>query len=110
MHAPWKRAAAITLAACGFSFLPLLSGCKSDIEKTDAQIAADLDEATGKLQTSNPNDVSAAQATLAKSVGLKSSSPTSQIESNSLLAQAESDAADHLIGQIVQQQSTVASI
>lgn len=107
MRAPWRRAAALSLAVCGFSCVSLTTGCKSDVEKVDAQMASDVEQATGKLQTSNPGD---AQATLSKTVAVKSASPVWQIESHALLAQANADAAGKLIDQIVERDAGLAAL
>ena len=110
MRAPWRRAAALSLAVCGFSSLSLTSGCKSDLEKADAQVAADVEHATDKLQSSMEPDIREAGDTLSKTVQVKGSSPVWQIESHSLLAQADADAADKLIGQIVDRDAEIAAL
>lgn len=107
MRAPWRRAAALSLAVCGFSCVSLTTGCKSDVEKVDAQVASDLEQATDKLQNSNASD---AQATLSKTVAVKNASPAWQIDTHSLLAQAHTDAAGKLIGQIIERDAELAAL
>lgn len=116
MRAPWKRAAALALATCGLSLLPSLTGCKSDLEKADTSVAADVEKATDVLEKNGVNAATTAMQTLQKTPGAKGSSPAAQIEANMLLAQAETAAADEIINGrvdepgIIQRQVEIADV
>jgi len=98
MYAPWKRAAAIGLASCTFAILPLINGCKSDIEKADESVNADVESATAALESGHAET---AAATLQKTQKQsQSGSSQSQVIANTLLAQAQTDQADAKASQI----------
>lgn len=97
MYTPWKRPAAIAFAVCGFSILPLLGGCKTDVEKADEAVRADMSSATEELEKGGANAAGSAVTALQKATGTKGTSLPTQIESNRLLAQSELDAAEALI-------------
>ena len=107
MRAPWRRAAALTVASCGICLLPLISGCKTDVDKTDELVAADFETATQDLDVGKTEDAIAA---LKRIPGAKGGSPESQIESNLLLAQAETDSADKLRQDIETQEVQIAAV
>jgi hypothetical protein len=94
MRAPWKRAAAIALATCGFSALPFINGCKSDVEAADAKISVDADKAVEAIAASDPESARAAMANTASN---KSASPDATIQADVLAAQADLDAAAMLM-------------
>jgi len=116
MHAPWRRAAAIALATCGLTSISLLSGCKTDSEKSTADVSAIVDKAADTLAKGGPDSATTAIQSLQKVVSNRGASPQSQIESNVLLAQAEVAAADQLMdgraGEpgILQKQSAIARL
>jgi hypothetical protein len=97
MYTPWKRPAAIAFAVCGFSILSLLGGCKTDVEKADEAVRADMNTATQELEKGGANAAGSAVTALQKATATKGASPASQIESNRLLAQSQFDAAEALI-------------
>jgi len=107
MRAPWKRAATIALATCGISFLPLISGCKTAVDRSDEEVRSKVDEATADLADGKSNEATQA---LQKVPGVKGASPEAQIEYNSLLAQSEVDAADSLIRRLGQQEAQISAI
>ena len=107
MRAPWKRAAAIALATCGISFLPLISGCKTDIDKDDEQVREHIETATTDLGNGHSDE---AVKNLKAISSTKGGSPESQIEYNRLLAQSEVDAADALIRRLGQQDAQIAGL
>ncbi|HEY2587526.1 MAG TPA: hypothetical protein VGI81_17400 [Tepidisphaeraceae bacterium] len=94
MRAPWKRAAAIALATCGFSALPFINGCKTDVEAADAKVAVETDKAVDALQTDHPQ---AAREAIETAAASKSASPDVQIQTSLLAAQADLDAAGLLM-------------
>jgi len=97
MRAPWRRAAVIALATCGLTSLSLLSGCKTDIEKSTEAVSADVSKAADMLAQNSPDSANKAIQSLQKATTSKGISPQAQIDSNSLLAQAEVAAADKVI-------------
>ena len=110
MRAPWNRAAALALAALSFSFFPFLSGCKSDVESQDEAVSADLAKATDQLESGDKDAGEKAKQTLQKSASNAGASKESQIEANSLIAQAEMDAADTIYRDIEQQQVDITAL
>lgn len=94
MRSPWTRAAAAALATAAFSALPLINGCKNDVQRADEQASAEMDTATVALAADHPE---AAIGTLDKTVAAKGTSPQSQIESHVLAAEADMDAAQLLM-------------
>ena len=98
MRSPWKRVpwtrAAVAVATAAVSALPLISGCKSDVERADEKVSADMDTAHLAMASAHPE---AAREALAKTTDTKGASPEAQIESHLLAAQADLDAANLLI-------------
>jgi hypothetical protein len=94
MRSPWTRAAAVALATAAVSALPLINGCKTDVERADQQASAEMDTATTAMVANHPE---AAIDTMDKTVAAKGASPESQIESHVLAAQADVDAANLLL-------------
>lgn len=101
MRAPWKRAAALALATCTISFQ---TGCKTDVEKSDEAVAADLTLASQHLTTGHPE-----KATEALEKDVSKGSPFSRVQSNSLLAQAEVDAADAALRKLSQLEAQISA-
>ena len=101
MRAPWKRAAALALATCTLS---LPTGCKTDVEKSDEAISADLTLATQYLAGGKPDK---ATETLEKNAS--KGSPLAQAQAKSLLAQAEVDAADAALRKLAQQETQISA-
>jgi len=110
MRAPWNRAAALALAALSLSFVPFLSGCKSDVESQDEAVSADVAKAADQLQSGDKDAGEKAKQTLQKSASNTGASKESQIEANSLVAQAEMDAADAIYRDIEQQQVDITAL
>lgn len=110
MRAPWKRAAVFSVAALSLSFLPILNGCKTDVEKQDEAVSADMQKATDQLRSDDKDAAENAKQTLQKSASNTGASKESQIEANSLIAQAEADAADAILRDIEQQEVQVTAL
>jgi hypothetical protein len=98
MRSPWKRVpwtrAAVAVATAAVSALPLINGCKSDVERADEKVSADMDSAHLAMASSHPE---AAREALSKTTDTKGASPEAQIASHLLAAQADLDAANLLI-------------
>lgn len=94
MRSPWTRAAAVALATAAVSALPLVNGCKTDVERADQQASAEMDTAATALVADHPES---AIDTMDKTVAAKGVSPESQIQSHVLAAQADMDAANLLL-------------
>lgn len=110
MRALWKRAAAFSVTALSLSFLPILNGCKSDVEKQDEAVTADMEKATDQLRSGDKDAGENAKQTLQKSASNTGASKESQIQANSLIAQAEADAADAILRDIAQQEVQVTAL
>jgi len=93
-RAPWKRAAAVAVATAAVSALPLINGCKTDVERADEKVSSEMDNATAAMAASHPE---AAREAVANTPGTKGASPDAQIESNLLAAQADINAASLLM-------------
>ena len=101
MRASWKRAAALAVAISTVSFL---TSCKSDVDKNDATISADLQTASQKLAAGLTDD---AQKILESDAKITSASPQARISAQILRGQSYLDAADSLSRKLEQQEAQI---